>query len=80
MENNILNESSEIFNTDKSGLELNNKGSEKVTDVKGSKTVPQVRCREKGETVTVLACCSAKETFIPCLHVQLFTWEKHLLV
>jgi hypothetical protein len=63
--NNLLNLPGKIFNVDESGLHFNNKGSEEVIVMMVSSTVPQIISGEKGETVTILACCSVEGTLIP---------------
>lgn len=53
-----------IFNMDESGLQLNNKPG-KVLTQKGVKDVHVVTAKEKGENVTVVACCNAEGNFSP---------------
>lgn len=57
-------EPSHIFNMDETGVQLNNRPGY-VLAAKGSKAVSTVTSTEKGETITVLACCSAEGTFLP---------------
>ncbi|CAH2007076.1 unnamed protein product [Acanthoscelides obtectus] len=49
---------------DETGVQLLNKPSKVVTK-KGSKDVHVLTSKERGENVTVIACCSADGTFIP---------------
>lgn len=63
-ENDLVNKPGSIFNMDESGLQLNSRPGIVVAE-KGSKTVPVVTSSEKGETITVLACCNAEGMFLP---------------
>ncbi|XP_031358597.1 tigger transposable element-derived protein 6-like, partial [Photinus pyralis] len=60
----LFDKPSAVFNADESGLQLNNKPGKVIVE-KGSKAVSTITSGEKGETVTVLACCNAEGTFIP---------------
>lgn len=53
-----------IFNVDESGIQLINKVG-KVVAKKGSKVVNKITTSEKGETVSLVACCSAEGRFLP---------------
>ncbi|XP_030762226.1 uncharacterized protein LOC115887043 [Sitophilus oryzae] len=53
-----------IFNIDESGLQLNNKPGYVIAE-KGSKTVSNITSGEKGETISIVACCSAEGVFLP---------------
>ncbi|KAI4462668.1 hypothetical protein MML48_4g00001117 [Holotrichia oblita] len=53
-----------IFNMEETGLQLNNRPSH-VISAKGSKAVSTVTSTEKGETLTVIACCIAEGGFMP---------------
>ncbi|CAK1599571.1 unnamed protein product [Parnassius mnemosyne] len=53
-----------IFNMDETGLQLNNRPGHVLAE-KGSKAVSTVTSTEKGETITVIACCNAEGTFLP---------------
>lgn len=55
-----------IFNIDESGLQLNNKPGYVIAE-KGSKTVSNITSGEKGETISIVACCSAEGVFLPPL-------------
>lgn len=63
-ENDLLDKPASIWNCDEIGVQLNNEPG-KVVAVKGSKDVHVVTSAEKGETITVLACCSAEGQFLP---------------
>jgi hypothetical protein len=63
-DNDLLNKPSNVFNMDETGLQLNNKA-ENVIAKKGSKNVAAVTSSEKGETITVIACCNAEGSFLP---------------
>lgn len=64
IELNLLDKPGHIFNMDETGLQLNNKPGQ-VVAIKGSKNVAAITSGERGETITVIACCSAEGTFIP---------------
>lgn len=49
---------------DETGLQLNNKPTFVLAE-KGSKSVPVITSGEKGETITVIACCNAEGIFLP---------------
>jgi hypothetical protein len=51
-ENNLLNQPGKIFNVDESGLQLHEKGGEKIIALKGSNTVPQITSGEKDGAIT----------------------------
>lgn len=53
-----------IFNMDESGLQLTTRQGSVIAE-KGSKRVPQLSSGEKGETVSIVACCSATGVFLP---------------
>lgn len=53
-----------IFNMDETGLQLCARSTNVIAE-KGSKRIPQLTTGEKGETVTVMACCSATGSFMP---------------
>lgn len=61
---NLVNKPGNIYNIDESGLQLNNKP-EQVIAEKGSKSVQSVTFGEKGETISVIACCNAEGVFLP---------------
>jgi hypothetical protein len=60
----ITTKPQKIYNADESGLQLHYKGG-KVLVAKGKRSVLQVTNNERGENVTVLACCSASGHYIP---------------
>lgn len=53
-----------VFNMDESGLQLNSRPGY-VLAQKGAKAVSTVTSTEKGETITIIACCNAEGTFLP---------------
>jgi hypothetical protein len=53
-----------IFNVDETGLQLNNKPGQ-VIAAKGSKNVSSLTSSEKGETISVVACCNGEGSFLP---------------
>lgn len=53
-----------IFNMDESGLQMTARKTAVLAE-KGSKCVPQMAAGEKGETASVVACCSATGVFLP---------------
>lgn len=63
-ENNLLDKPNCIWNCDEIGVQLNNEPG-KVIAQKGSKDVHVVTSAEKGETVTIMACCNAEGQFLP---------------
>lgn len=63
-ENNLLDKPACIWNCDEIGIQLNNEP-KKVVAAKGSKDVHVVTSAEKGETISILACCSAEGQFLP---------------
>lgn len=58
-----------IFNIDESGLQLNNKPGYVIAE-KGSKTVSNITSGEKGETISIVACCSAEGVFLPPMYFK----------
>lgn len=63
-DNDLFAKPSNIFNMDETGLQLNNRPGA-VLAKKGSKVVATITSTEKGETVTVIACCNAEGVFLP---------------
>lgn len=63
-ENELFNKPSNIFNMDESGLQLNNRPNQVLAE-KGSKSVSSITSTEKGETITLVACCNAEGSFLP---------------
>lgn len=53
-----------IFNVDESGVQLINKVGHVITK-KGSRVVHKLTTGEKGETVSLVVCCSAEGRFLP---------------
>ncbi|XP_060806689.1 uncharacterized protein LOC132903177 [Amyelois transitella] len=60
----LFDKPSKIFNMDESGLQLNPRPGI-VLAQKGSKAVCSQTSTEKGETITVIACCNAEGVFLP---------------
>lgn len=60
----ITDKPEKIFNMDESGFPLNNVPS-KIVSQKGIREVVKLTNAERGENVTVVACCSASGIFIP---------------
>lgn len=63
-ENDLLNKPSHIYNMDETGVQLINKPGKVITK-KGAKDVHVLTSKERGENVTVIACCSADGKYIP---------------
>ncbi|XP_018562484.1 uncharacterized protein LOC108904417 [Anoplophora glabripennis] len=61
---NLLDKPGKIFNMDETGLQLCNKP-DKVVATKGSKDVQSVTSAEKGETISIIACCNAEGNYLP---------------
>ncbi|XP_050297262.1 uncharacterized protein LOC126736773 [Anthonomus grandis grandis] len=68
-ENDIMTKPGHIYNMDESGLQLCNKATQ-VIATKGSKQVSSITLGEKGETITVIACCNAEGTFLPPVFIM----------
>ncbi|XP_050303415.1 uncharacterized protein LOC126741122 [Anthonomus grandis grandis] len=62
-ENDIFNKPGYIFNTDETGLQMNNRTGIVLAE-KGSKSVSMATCTEKGETIFCIACCNAEGIFL----------------
>lgn len=75
LENKLFDKPGQLFNMDESGLQLNNKPS-KVVAAKGSRDVHVITSSEKGETVTVVACCNAEGNFLPPYCIFKGTYKK----
>lgn len=63
-ENDLMCKPANIFNTDESGLQLNNDPG-KVVAVKGSKDVHNIISAERGENITIIGCISAEGNYLP---------------
>ncbi|CAH2016687.1 unnamed protein product [Acanthoscelides obtectus] len=63
-EHNFYDKPGHIFDTDETGLQLNTRAGQVLAE-KSSKCVPSVSPGEKGETISVIACCSAEGIFLP---------------
>ncbi|XP_018578361.1 uncharacterized protein LOC108916564 [Anoplophora glabripennis] len=64
IEYNLIGKPGNIFNIDETGLQLNNKPGY-VVAAKGSRSVSNVTSGEKGETISVIACCNGEGVFLP---------------
>lgn len=64
IEHDLLDKPDHIFNIDETGVQLSNKPG-KVIATKGAKSVHSVTSREKGETMSIIACCNAAGNFLP---------------
>jgi hypothetical protein len=64
LEKDLMKKPGNIFNVDETGLQLNNKPGYVVTKT-GSKDVNLLTSVEKGENISVTACCIAKGHFLP---------------
>ncbi|XP_054706657.1 tigger transposable element-derived protein 6-like [Uloborus diversus] len=60
----LTNRPENIFNVDETGIQLINKPG-KILTAKGAKDVHVITPREKGETISLVACCSAEGRFLP---------------
>ncbi|KAJ8944627.1 hypothetical protein NQ318_017151 [Aromia moschata] len=58
-ENELFGKSGSVFNMDETGLQLNNHSSHDPG------LFQSVTSAEKGETVTLVACCNAEGNFVP---------------
>lgn len=78
-QNDLFDKPACIWNCDEIGVQLNNEPG-KVVAVKGSKDVHVVTSAEKGETITILACCSAEGQFLPpyCIFKGVYAKPQHL--
>lgn len=63
-ENDLLDKPGHIYNMDETGCQLNNRPSLVIAE-KGSRNVTAITSAERGETITVIACCNAEGTFLP---------------
>lgn len=63
-ENELFGKPGHIFNTDETGLQLNTRPEHVLAEI-GSKSVPAISPGEKGETISVIACCSAEGVYLP---------------
>ncbi|XP_068081804.1 uncharacterized protein [Anabrus simplex] len=62
--NNLLDKPGHLYNMDETGFQMNPRPDTVIAE-KGSPTLYQVTSGEKGETITVIACCNAEGNFIP---------------
>jgi hypothetical protein len=63
-ENTLADTAGNIFKTDESGIQINNKPGVVITE-KGSKNVHVLTSGGKSENITVIACCNAAGQFLP---------------
>lgn len=63
-ENDLFQKPGSIYNMDESGLQLNNRPGHVIAK-KGSKNIAALTSGEKGETITIIACCNAEGYFLP---------------
>ncbi|XP_056645093.1 uncharacterized protein LOC130450623 [Diorhabda sublineata] len=63
-DNDLISKPERIYNMDESGIQVNNKTG-RVIASKGAKCVNTVTSTEKGENVSLIACCNAEGTFLP---------------
>ncbi|CAH1975507.1 unnamed protein product [Acanthoscelides obtectus] len=64
IEHDLLDKPENCYNVDETGLQLNSKlGS--VVAVKGSTSVVNITSGEKGETISLIACCNGEGIFLP---------------
>lgn len=63
-EHNLLDKPDKIFNIDETGVQLNN-STGKVIATRGARVVHSITSAEKGETLSVIACCNAVGNFLP---------------
>lgn len=64
LDNDLMSKPNCIFNMDESGLQLNNRPGHVLAE-KGTKAVSTITSTEKGETITIIACCNAEGMFLP---------------
>lgn len=63
-QNNMFNRPGNIFNMDETGFQINNEGGAVIAS-KGAKSVHVLTSNERGENVSMIACCSAEGNFLP---------------
>lgn len=63
-EHDLFEKPANIFNIDETGLQLNSRPGE-VLAQKGSKAVSTLMSTERGETISLVACCNAEGSFLP---------------
>lgn len=74
-EHSLLENPANIFNMDETGIQINNKPG-KVLASKGAKDVYTLTSCEKGENVTIIACCNAEGNFLPPVLIFKGTYTK----
>lgn len=63
-DNNLENQPHRIFNMDETGIQLTNVPG-KVVAIKGSKCVQTLTPKEKGESISIIACMNAEGVYLP---------------
>ncbi|XP_057662210.1 uncharacterized protein LOC130897395 [Diorhabda carinulata] len=63
-DNDLISKPERIYNMDESGIQVNNKTG-RVIASKSAKCVNTVTSTEKGENISLIACCNAEGTFHP---------------
>lgn len=63
-ENDLIDKPDRIYNTDETGVQMNNNPG-KVIATKGAKVVNSITSSEKGETMSIIACCNAVGHYVP---------------
>lgn len=63
-EHELLDKPDRIYNIDETGVQLNN-STGKVIATRGARVVHSITSGEKGETLSVIACCNAVGNFLP---------------
>ncbi|RVE40996.1 hypothetical protein evm_014353, partial [Chilo suppressalis] len=63
-ENDLIDKPDRIYNTDETGVQMNNNPG-KVIATKGAKVVNSITSSEKGETMSIIACCNAVGNYVP---------------
>lgn len=74
-EHDFSNHPEDVFNMDESGIQINNKPG-KVVASKGARDVYTLTSSEKGENVTVIACCNGLGNFLPPVLIYKGTYNK----
>ncbi|KAJ8892164.1 hypothetical protein PR048_004744 [Dryococelus australis] len=68
-ENYLINKPSVLFSKDETGLQLINRPGQVLIE-KGSKAVHTITLGERGDTITVIACCNAEGMFLPPVSIM----------
>lgn len=78
-ENNLFQKPANIYNMDETGLQLNNKTGFVIAE-KGSKNIHSLTSGEKGETITIIACCNAEGAFLPPACIFKGKYQKYIFI